>query len=75
MASRKNPFRKNQHNLEAANSMVKPVKANKQPSHAVETVAGMAGDFHREVSPRPTSSSAGDWPAAVVLPACVARVL
>ena len=60
MAIRKNPFRKNQHSLADANAMRKPVKPMKQASHNVETVAKMAGDSHREVSPKPSTSVAGD---------------
>jgi len=60
MAIRKNPFRKNQHSLEDANSMVREGKTHKQASHDVEVVAKMAGDSHREVSPKPSVSTVGD---------------
>ena len=56
-----NPFRrKNQHSVADANAQVQQGKTHKQPSHAVEGVAKMAGDSHRQESPKPSTSTAGD---------------
>ena len=43
-----------------ANAQVRQGKTHKQPSHDVEVVACMARDSHREVSPRPSTSTVGD---------------
>lgn len=53
-----NPFKRK--NLATANSMRKPVKPTKQPPHTVERASQDAGDTLRTVSPRPSTSVAGD---------------